>query len=418
MRKLTAWLDGKPEAEFIEFDDKTIRFHYLSHESTPISLSLLPKETISKNAPKNFLIGLLPQTQSLRNSMARQQHASPEDLFSLLAGADTEGGLVFTMNGENPVDHDEPAIFASDQDIASRIESIQVNRDTWWAGDSRARFSLNGDQPKFALEYYPNTLVEDQWLWPNATYPSTHIFKPSATNSATPEAMWIEAASSRLAQSIGLNAANNGVMRFMDQQTLAVERFDRVRTHGGKIKRIHSEDLLQALGYPPSRKYDVSARMILQLLNTIDPSKKLSYEWIHQLAFNTSINNTDAHAQNYSVLITAKSTSIAPLYDMVTTTFWPQFDNRLAMKIGGAQRASAVTPANWRKLAQQNNLDPDTVEQIATTVAKDVINNSDKAYDQVPSRIASQAKKEILKANQSMLPRLKKQLHSKNYPLR
>lgn len=58
-----------------------------------------------------------------------------------------------------------------------------------------------------------------------------------------------------LARALGLPTAVSRVMRFEDEIAIVVERYDRVRTPAG-LARVHQEDTWQALGLPPTRKYE------------------------------------------------------------------------------------------------------------------------------------------------------------------
>ncbi|MBN1174952.1 MAG: HipA domain-containing protein, partial [Micromonosporaceae bacterium] len=53
----------------------------------------------------------------------------------------------------------------------------------------------------------------------------------------------------------GSNAVRSRVGAFGEPRFIVVERSDRLGGPDGKVIRVHQEDLCQALGIPPTRKY-------------------------------------------------------------------------------------------------------------------------------------------------------------------
>lgn len=404
MRTLYVWSNDYCIGVFSENDDGDIDFKYMDSDPlVPVSLSLFPGEHWSRRAPRNFLTGLLP-SGTRRFSMAYALRADPDDLFSLLAGADSEGGLVFTLSDQLP-SYDEPAQFVDDDGIALEIRSLMQNSMDRSQIADHMRFSLNGNQSKFTLEYAPTPDESDpNWIWPSAAYPSTHIFKPPVRDRDRQDIPEVESASSRLAYLAGMNVPRSGIMHFRDTEAFVIERYDRRMNVDGTVTRLHAEDLLQALGLPPADKYHISAAKILSLLENVDPTLDLSYQWITQLAFNISIDNVDAHAQNYSILITPDSIKLAPMYDLLTTAYWPDVSKTLAMSIGGINGAAGVSPESWRNLAKHNGLDPDRVEKIARQVAGNVLAAAPEAYKDLSPRIKDRALSIIQQENQRIEP--------------
>ena len=86
----------------------------------------------------------------------------------------------------------------------------------------------------------------------------------------------------------------------------------------GEARRIHQEDLCQALGVPPSRKYQNEGgpgpKEIVGLFRrTMAPRVAADAIWrfVDALAWNWLIAGTDAHAKNYSLLIAANDIRLA-----------------------------------------------------------------------------------------------------------
>lgn len=64
--------------------------------------------------------------------------------------------------------------------------------------------------------------------------------------------------------------------------------------------------------------------------------------------------------------------SLTPMYDIVPVGLYPAFDQKLAMRIGGAQRAPEVGLQHWRKLARTTSLDEERVDTIVTGLARSI----------------------------------------------
>ena len=86
-----------------------------------------------------------------------------------------------------------------------------------------------------------------------------------------------------------------------------VERFDR-REEGDRVVRLHQEDVCQALGVDPQRKYQAdggpSAADVVRLLRR--RSSRAAQDvlaFIDRLVLAVAIGNADAHAKNYSLLL-------------------------------------------------------------------------------------------------------------------
>ena len=58
-----------------------------------------------------------------------------------------------------------------------------------------------------------------------------------------------------LARALGIPAARSRVSRFGDETAIVVERYDRIRA-GGRLVRLHQEDVCQTLGRSPLRKHE------------------------------------------------------------------------------------------------------------------------------------------------------------------
>ena len=59
----------------------------------------------------------------------------------------------------------------------------------------------------------------------------------------------------RAASMLGVDIADSQMMGFEDQWAIVVERFDRI-VDGTQIDRLHQEDMCQAIGRMPEKKYE------------------------------------------------------------------------------------------------------------------------------------------------------------------
>lgn len=395
---LHAWLRGSHVGRFERADNRTVTFTYDEDApETPISLSLPRDHSATRRAPSNFLDNLLPDHAPTRARMAEAYGAESAATFDVLAraGGDVAGGLVLLPEGQGFPDSSSPLLDpASDEDIATRIAAIKRDPNDWVSTTTPARFSLAGTQGKFALAD-----IEGDWYWSNALVPSTHILKPARNDLPGLEA--VEASTLAFANTVGIDAPHASVLTAIDQTAFLVERFDRV-VGDPFSHRVHAEDIAQSLGRGPDSKYGVTAAQVIQLLRTVDPSDEFGYDFIHQLAFNTIIGNADAHAKNYSVLLRPEGITLSPIYDAVPVLLYPEFSQSLAMKIGGAERASQVAPDHWRKLGRQAGLDADRLLNIASAVAGNVAEHVDTAWGDVQPDQAEMLRVGILRNTEKL----------------
>jgi serine/threonine-protein kinase HipA len=235
---------------------------------------------------------------------------------------------------------------------------LRADHSAWRAASDTGQFSLAGAQPKTALLF-----ERRRWGVPSGRIPTTHILKP-------PTGEWDghaenEHFSLQLARSLGLIVSNSNVLRFQNEIAIVVERYDRARG-GNRWLRIHQEDMCQALGLHPTRKYESDGgpgvRRIVELLREQSSSPDEDIQsFLDAIAFNWLIAGTDAHAKNYSLLLGQNGVvRLAPLYDLASILPYPAVAMskvKLAMKIGGEYRLRNIGLRHWQKLAAELRLD-------------------------------------------------------------
>jgi len=375
VRALEVWWNDRHVGQFVR-DGAAVTFRY-DHDAseTPISLSIPRHEKAAARAADRWLRNLLPDNPRV---LARWQKTyGTVDAFDLIGhvGHDVAGALVLLPEGDSPDTSDAVAQLIGDDDLAARILSLRNDPDAWQDPSSHGtvRFSLAGTQGKFTA-----ARVGPQWFWSTATLPSTHIFKPGDPRYDQLEQ--VEAGTLRLAAAVGVPAAAAQVYEALGQTSYLVERFDRDLSTD-IATRIHTEDLAQALGREPGRKYGVSAKQVVELTQRI--SAEAPYDFVRELAFNTVVGNGDAHAKNYS-LILADDVRLAPLYDSIPTQSYgpshPELDTTLAMPVAGARRPPEVTTNHWRKLSRVTGLDEEQVVSLVHGVARGVAERGGDVY--------------------------------------
>lgn len=360
-RALTVWWDEAEVGLLALNEHGNMTFSYasawLDDPRTPgISLSL-PKqaEPFSRAQTRPFFAGLLPE-ETPRTEAARALGVSRQNDFGLLEGlgGDVAGALALWPAGQ-PVPTADPTGRETLLDEGRLAEILAgLPRRPLLAGEEGIRLSLAGAQPKV-----PVVLVDGEAALPAAGQPTTHIIKPAPKEYPTfPEN---EAFCMRLAAELGLAVAPVELRRAKDQLYLLVERYDRAPRESGGLRRLHQEDFCQALGVMPEHKYAAEGgptfRMSFDLLRRVIrvPAKAI-LALIDAALFNLIIGNADAHGKNFSLLYGPEGLQLAPLYDLLSTSWYPDVHPRLAMPMAGAGRLEDFTPETLGDFAEQAGL--------------------------------------------------------------
>jgi serine/threonine-protein kinase HipA len=348
-----------------------------SARAHPLSVSMpLAEETYADRKIRQFLWGLLPDSDTVLREWAQRYQVSPRNIFGLIShvGEDCAGAVQFVRPERlDAVRQGAPPEieWLDESGVAERLRALRQNPSAWRMARDRGQFSLAGAQPKTALLY-----EDGRWGVPAGRVPTTHILKPPASEfdgHAENEHFCLE-----LARTFGLPVANSEVRKFKDEIAIVVERYDRIRSANG-IHRIHQEDMCQATGLPPTQKYqaegDPSVRTIVDLLsNTSRAPEADRRTFVDAVAFNWFIAGTDAHAKNYSLLLGAGPTvRFAPLYDLASILPYPgmrPIGLKLAMKIGGEYGLRNIAKRQWKKLAAETHLNSEDLVRTLLTMAK------------------------------------------------
>jgi serine/threonine-protein kinase HipA len=351
--------DQRGRLKFIYNDEwREARGAYPLSLSMPLAASEHPHDVI-----KAFIWGLLPENELVLERWAIKFQVSARSAFALIShvGEDCAGAVQFVrpdrldavLNpGTGNID------WLDESDIATRLKTLREDHSAWRRPGDTGQFSLAGAQPKTAL-----LLKDGKWGVPAGRIPTTHILKPPTgafDGHAENEHFCLA-----LARALGLPATSSTVMRFGNEVAFVAERYDRRIMHG-RIVRVHQEDMCQAFGVPPVKKYEneggPSVSRIVDFLRENSGAPREDVQtFIDAVAYNWLVGGTDAHAKNYSILIGAGGrVRLAPLYDLASILPYDEFDPlklKLAMKLGGKYRIRDISARSWEKLSEELRLD-------------------------------------------------------------
>ena len=364
-------LEGRPIGRLERGRRGDLRFLYdegIDAAGTPLSVSMplaVAHHGDARITP--WLWGILPENADVLARWGRRFGVSVASPFPLLAtpvGRDCPGAVQFCAPDEleSLLERGGDVMWQTEAQVAQRLRALRADATSWLGADFSGRFSLAGAQAKTALHF-----GEGRWGVPAGPVPTTHIFKPGISGFEHLELN--EHLCLRAAAIAGLNAARSRIMTFEDQTAIVVTRFD--RTHlGGSLVRVHQEDLCQALGVHPARKYQSDGgptpRHVAGLLRACVAGAAAEADvrrFADALAFNWLIGGTDAHAKNYSLLLAGTRVRLAPLYDVASMLPYDDTDGhqlRLAMKIGREYRLRRTDRRSaWERVAAELAVDAD-----------------------------------------------------------
>ncbi len=381
-----------------------IHFRYDDHwltkgDAIPVSLSLPLREDAYRGEPVAAVFeNLLPDSELLRRRIAEKVGARGADAFSLLSeiGRDCVGALQFIPVGEEPATSQSAVSGVAVGD--AEIERLLANLARAPLGLDREqdfRISVAGAQEKTALLRF-----KGKWLKPHGITPTTHILKPQIgalpngldlSNSVENEYYCL-----RLMASFGLPVAAAELQIFGQTKTLVVERFDRRWVDKKQLLRLPQEDCCQALGCPPSRKYQneggPSMVDILRLLNAADAPAEDQQLFLKSQIIFWLIGATDGHAKNTSIFLGPEGRfHLTPFYDVLTAQ--PSLESRqierkqmkLAMSVGDSRhyRIDEIQGRHFIQTAIRAGLSRRFAEEsLAAVVA-----SAKRAFDEVESKL-------------------------------
>jgi len=389
MRTLDVYLNDGLVGHLIQDEGGQMVFDYAESwlnkpGATPLSRSLpLLKKRFMRNECRGFFAGILPE-QSQREIIARNLGISERNDYAMLEriGGECAGAVTFIPAGE-PMPRDYGYRKLSAGELAAVLKELPKR--PLLAGEQGIRLSLAGAQDKVAVRIEGGDLCV-----PLGGAPSTHILKPAGERFEG--VVFNEAFCMKLAAAIGFPAAAVEIRNVEGMDYLLVERYDRthhqVPDSDPVVERLHQEDFCQALGIVPEIKYQKeggpSLKQCFGLLREASSTPVLDLNrLLDTVIFNYLVGNNDAHGKNFSLLYRGagtqdQQTRLSPLYDIVSTVYYPELNREMAMKIGGEYSSEKVKPRDFDQLAEEAGLGkalarlriPQVAEKILDSLAK------------------------------------------------
>lgn len=382
--KLVVLMSTRVAGTIQRFENNLLRFDYdagyqSSRGATPISLSMplavkTHADVPARRVVSNFLTGLLPDDTATTKRWAgfyKVRTSSPFFLLGTPVGRDCAGAISFCPPEELPalLARGGRVTWLNEAQVADLLRDLRRDPTNVLGRDFAGQFSLAGAQAKIALVYDEPT---QGWGRPFGTEATNRILKPASagwTDQDINEHICLAAAGRA-----GLIVARSEIRHFGDQEVIVSHRYDRARTPNG-LARIHQEDLCQAMGIAPDNKYEnsggPSVRSIAGLFRRVmrpANAQTATRTFADALIWNWLICGTDAHAKNYSMLLSGGQARLAPLYDVSSILPYigtrSPIDGRVinerqvngAMKIGGRYEYVPVLNT-WPKAAADLGID-------------------------------------------------------------
>jgi serine/threonine-protein kinase HipA len=366
-KTLDVYLHDELLGHLVQDDGGQMSFEYLESWITksgamPLSQSLpLRRERFPSFECRGFFAGILPE-ESKREIIARNLGISARNDYAMLEqiGGECAGAVTFIPTGQALPKHNYHYRKLDAKELAEILKELPKR--PLLAGEKGIRLSLAGAQDKIAVR-----IDGDEISLPLGGAPSTHILKPAVERFAG--VVSNEALCMKLAAQINLPAAKVETRKIGDVEYLLVERYDRrhVTIDGAPgVERFHQEDFCQAQNIAPEMKYQKeggpSFKQSFSLLRNVSSTPVIDLGRLLDAAiFNYLVGNNDAHGKNFSLVYhgagaAVSTVRLAPLYDIISTIYYPELNTSMAMRIGREYSSEKVTPRDFEQLAEEAGL--------------------------------------------------------------
>jgi serine/threonine-protein kinase HipA len=354
----------------------------------PISITMpLKLGRIASDVFLPWTANLLPENEQLR-TLGQLLGMARSDVIGLLSaiGGDTAGALSIGQPGRTASVQWRPV--GTPDELERLIEGLPNK--PFLAGEEGVSMSLAGAQTKLAVAVDEAGRISI----PMNGSPSTHILKPDSPRFRG--GVQNEAFCLTLARRLKISTPNITTGRAGERSYLLVQRYDRTIV-GGRWRRLHQEDYCQALGKPPSAKYESSQtgipgpslKDIFELTRRHLPPTDI-VRLLDMVVFNVLACNTDAHAKNYSIMIRGNGASLAPMYDVMCGEVWENVTKNLVQKIGATNRSDHLNGKHWQRFARECGLNPRQVLERINALTKSAIAEAGAAEAEVAAMPAGE----------------------------
>lgn len=398
-KTLDVYLHDQLIGHLLQDDHGQMAFEYVQTwlekaGATALSQSLpLRTESFTRNECRGFFAGVLPEGDK-REIIARNLGISPRNDFAMLEriGGECAGAVTFIPAGQPLAERSYSYRTLSPAELATMLKELPKR--PLLAGEKGIRLSLAGAQDKIAVR-----IEGDEISLPLEGAPSTHILKPNIERFAG--VVFNEAFTMRLAAAVNLPAAKVETRSVDGIDYLLVERYDRTHRKSGAttvLDRLHQEDFCQAQNIVPETKYQKeggpSLKRSFQLLREASSAPVIDLaRLLDAVIFNYIVGNNDAHGKNFSLLYHGagtphQETRFAPVYDIVSTIYYPELSEEMAMKIGDEYSSDRVTPRDFEKLAEEAALAKPLVRRRVPELAEAVLGAIDTTKLQIAHSVA------------------------------
>ncbi|QIU92551.1 type II toxin-antitoxin system HipA family toxin [Yokenella regensburgei] len=433
-QRLAIWMNGI-HVGFWEKSKGEDSLQYLPEWSAdehgrPLSLSLpfTPGDQILRgNVVRNYFDNLLPDSEGIRRRLAMLYQAESLEPFDLLTelGKDCVGAIQLLNSDEEPNDlYSVKFRPLSEPEIATILRNttevlLPGRRDV----TDDLRLSIAGAQEKTALLWH-----EDRWCMPEGNTPTTHIFKlplglvgnMKADMSTSVENEWL---CSLLLEQYGFSIAKTHIAQFEDQKALVIKRFDRKWSADRQwIVRLPQEDMCQALGVSPLRKYQADGgpgiSEIMEILSYSDHAEQDRMHFFRAQIIFWLMAATDGHAKNFSIAIEPQGRyHLTPLYDVLSA--WPVIGHgnnqiawqkcKLAMAVRGSSNyyhICRIQKRHWIKHGESTGLSKQQVETMIDEVICETPSVIERVYTQLPDQFPQELAESVFEGMRHQCKRL------------
>ena len=406
---LDVYLDEQFTGQLNRGINGEVSFEYADDQGMSLSVSM--PRSVAYHPPQvvmPWLDNLLPDNDDVRARWAASfgmRGVAPYDLLRHI-GADCAGAVQILPQGQIPdqAGRTEPV---GDTQIAEHLRLLRQDSAAWDFPERGGRWSLGGQQGKFAL-----AKDGSGWLVPSGRAASTHIFKVGVTG--VPDSDVAEFVTMRVAAVLGLPVPPVEYRSFEGEMALVTTRFDRL-TDDGHVRRLHQEDLCQALGLWRTMKYQSdggpSESQIITVLNRVlDPRDRQCgvTDFIRAQVFHWITASTDAHAKNYALLHLGSRVVLAPFYDLISTAFLGSdqvihYRGRLAMKFGGEYRLRKVDSGRYDHAAEDFGIDQGFLVDVAKQYCAQLPDAVRTVVNELPDTVEAATKDKLIEGMDSRL---------------
>ena len=328
MAALMVWMNGERVGEWTMLRTGTPVFRYettwaQSPSVRPLSLSLpiTADLEVRGDAVDYYFDNLLTDSTAIRRRIRTRFQTRSTDAFDLLSaiGRDCVGAVQLLPPGQTPEGWNRiDAKPLSPSEVEATLRKVTVATPLGADEQDEFRISLAGAQEKTAL-----LRMGGKWFQPLNATPTTHILKLplgvvgnfQGDLSDSVENEWL---CGQVLRECGFQTAASDIVRFGEQRVLVVTRFDR-RWNGvtheeaqrrsfkptrlAWIARLPQEDFCQALGLPPTRRYESEGGPSIEgslslLAGSESPDQDQSTFLLVQLVF-WLLAAIDGHGKNF-----------------------------------------------------------------------------------------------------------------------